>query len=158
MQFDEDKIWRLFQETLKYDPMAWLNSCMQAMGMWVGWHVDDDIGGHFNGHVRQVDKCDAVQHTEQIVDTLDALHDAPAIVCVTWLACHCIITATMKQIGVDMCEDHEYMSDGKDFQELWAERYKEHFADTTKDMHMKSRDDLKAKTLLTEEFLKDLGL
>ena len=153
MQFDEDRIWRLFQDTLKYDPMAWLESCKSALSMWVGWHVDDDIGGHFKGVVRQVDKCDAIQHTEQIVDTLDAIHDAPAIVSVTWLACHCIVTATMKQIGVDMCEDH---AKGGDIGDLWPARYAEHFADPTKDMHDAMRIDLKAKDILTEDFLKEL--
>ena len=156
MQFNEDRIWRLFQDTLKYDPMAWLDSCTQALSMWVGWHVDDDIGGHFNGHVRQVDKCDAVQHTEQIVDTLDAIQDAPAIVSVTWLGCHCVITATMRHVKVAMCEDHAINSNGKEIEELWYERYKEHFEDPTKDMHKDARDFLQAKGILTDDFLKEL--
>ena len=156
MFFDEDRIWQLFRETIKFDPRAWLDSCTQALSMWVAWHVNEDIGGPFNGLVRQVDKCDAVQHTEQIIDTLDSKSDAPAIVCIAWLACTCVVTCTMEHIKVAMCDDHVDNSDGKEIQEMWMEKYRGHFADPTKEMHRDMQADAKAKEILTDDFLKEL--
>ncbi len=82
-----ERIWELFLafKDRVDGPRAWLESSMDAMSAWVAWHVNDDVGGVFSGDVRTVDGCDAVQHTEQIVDTLDVVIDAPAIVCIAWL-------------------------------------------------------------------------
>ena len=166
MQHDDEyerDIFDLFRSTIDLDPMAWLHSCTQALGLWVGWHADKNIGGVFKGSVRQIDKCDAVQHVEQLVDTLDTMHDAPAIVCVAYLACGCTVTCTMEHIRVDMCDNHDGLVEGKRIEELWIERYKAHFSDASREMHQNVKTDSilhdsKAREILNDTFLKDLGL
>ena len=96
--------------------------------------------GLFSEEVRNVHKCDSLQHMERLVDLLDTKHDAVVSYSYAGLSCGCMLGMFLNEIACHLCEIHGefyHQEDGQltDMMADWIRANAEHVSSTPNVLH-----------------------